>query len=263
MLQLSVSGIFWAYIIGALVDAVSAMGNLSKEYVDNMDECNQMIRDFTLKKLPISVNGPSMESIKVSKRVRHYITEMRDRATTKSMSFETAETLESKYPTLNMISPELKSLCALHLTHTLIETVPYLSTKYLTAKEQAHIALNSYQLEFSAGEQFKTHKEYGRGIVIFRNGFGFTIRKCASGELRWRKGLCGHPADVDEVLVDDDFCVERQLVYHFVGFTKVFFIPRSVILETLAKNERAWKSSGRWRYASAAIILKFIDKQDA
>lgn len=252
-------GIFWAYIIGALVDAVSAMSSLSKEYVNKMDEANQMVKDFTLPQLPASLTGSAVEEVKVSKRVRHFITEQRDRATTKSMEYETAETLVDKYPTLSILSPELQRLCALHLTHTLIETVPYLSSKYLSPEEQAHIGLNSYHLEFAAGEQFKKHSEYGRGILIFRLGFGFSIRKCASGETRWRKGLCGHPADFEEVLVDDDFCEERQLVYHFAGFTKVFFIPRTVILETLEKNTRAWKECAMYKYAAASIILKSMD----
>ena len=213
-------------------------------------------------RLPASVTGAQMdEKIKVSKRVRHFLTEQRDRATTKSMDYETAETLEEKYPTLQIISPELKKLCALHLTHTLIETVPYLSTRYLSPDEQAKIAMNSLHLEFSAGETFREHPEHGRGILIFRLGFGFTVRNCRSGELHWRKGLCGHPADVDEVLVDDDFYKERQLVYHFAGFTKVFFIPRSVILEVLGENKSAWRNCAIWRYAAAAIILQTMDME--
>ena len=225
-----------------------------------MDECNQMVRDFTVGRLPASVTGAQMdERIKVSKRVRHFLTEQRDRATTKSMEYEVAETLEERYPTLSIISPELKKLCALHLTHTLIETVPYLSSKYLSPDEQANIAMNSLNLEFSAGETFREHPVHGRGILIFRLGFGFTVRNCRMGELHWRKGLCGHPADVDEVLVDDDFYKERQLIYHFAGFTKVFFIPRSVILEVLANNNAAWRKCGMWRYVSAAMILKSMN----
>jgi hypothetical protein len=254
-------GIFWAYIIGALVDAVSAMGSLSKEYVDKMDLCNQMVKDFTVGRLPQSVTGSPVEELKVSKRVRRFITESRDKATTKSMDFEFAETLEERYPTLSILSPELKKLCALHLTHTLIETVPYLSSKFLSPEEQAHIAFNSYHMEFCSGEKFQSHPDYGRGILIFRLGFGFTVRKCAGSELRWRKGLTGYPADVDEVLVDDDYYPEWQLIYHFAGFTKVFFIPRTVIMEILEKNPRAWKECALYRFVAASIVLKSMDRK--
>ena len=248
-------GFFWAYIIGALVDAVSSFGQIEREYVDSMDQANQMVKDFTVKKLPKEITGSSFsEEIKVSKRVRRFITEQRDKATTKSMSYETAETLEERYPTLSIVSPELRRMCALHLTHTFIEAVPYLSSKYLSPDEQAYVALNSFNLEFCAGETFRAHKEYGRGILISRVGFFFTVRH-SERELRMRKAVTAYPPDTSEVLVEDDLYPERQLTYHFAGFTKVFFIPRSVILEILANNEKAWKDCARWGYAGAAMIL--------
>ena len=216
-----------------------------------------------MKRLPESVTGAKFdENMKVSKRVRHFLTEQRDRATTNSMDYETADTLEEKYPTLQIVSPELKKICALHLTHTLIESVPYLSSKYLSPDEQASIALKSFYFEFSAGETFREHPVHGRGIVIFRHGLGCAVRNCSGSSFSsfyWRKGIRGHPVDVDEVLVDDDFHKERQLVCHFAGFTKVFFIPRSVILEVLANNTAAWKKCAMWRYAVAAMILESMD----
>eukprot|EP00804_Cyclotella_cryptica_P028403 CCRYP_014196-RB/>CCRYP_014196-RB protein AED:0.13 eAED:0.13 QI:84/0.75/0.8/1/0.75/0.8/5/40/548 len=248
-------GVFWAYIIGALVDAVASMGSLSKEYFSKMDEANQMLKDFTATKLPTSVTGSVIEDVKVSKRVRRFITEQRDRATTKTMESQSSETLADKYPTLCILSQELQKVCVLHLVHSLIETVPYLSSKYLSPDEQAEIALKSYQLEFAAGETFREHSEHGRGILIFRHGFGFTTRNVTSTEYHCRKGLTDHPVDVDEVLVDDDFHSDKQLVYHFAGFTKVFFIPRSAIMNALRKNERAWKECARWRYFLAAFVL--------
>lgn len=231
------------------------MGSLSKEYFSKMDEANQMVKDFTLKKLPTSVTGSVVEDVKVSKRVRRFITEQRDRATTKTMESQSSESLADKYPTLCILSQELQKVCALHLVHSLIETVPYLSSKYLSPEEQARLALKSYQLEFAAGETFREHSEHGRGILIFRHGFGFTTRNINSTEHYRRKGLCDHPVDVDEVLVDDEFHSDKQLLYHFAGFTKVFFIPRSVIMDVLGTNERAWKECARWRYFMAAFIL--------
>lgn len=138
-------GVFWAYIIGALVDAVASMGTLNKEYITKMNEANQMVGNFTAKSLPSTKTG-SLIDADVSKRVKRFITEQRDRATTKSMDSTSAVSLEEKHPTLSIISPELRKVCALHLTHTLIESVPYLSSKYLSPDEQAHIALNSYQV---------------------------------------------------------------------------------------------------------------------
>lgn len=44
-------GIFWAYVIGALVDVVQKMGNINQEYIDRMQEANEMVKDFTTKNL--------------------------------------------------------------------------------------------------------------------------------------------------------------------------------------------------------------------
>jgi hypothetical protein len=277
------SGIFWAYIIGALVEAVGSMGSLSKEYVSKMDEANQMVKDFTSSALPTSVSGTSLE-VKASKRVRRFITEQRDRgkilrfeqdhikflvnltslqlnspATTKTMESQNAESLVDKYPTLSILSPELQKVCALHLAHSLIETVPYLSSKYLSPDEQAEVAMKSVVLEFAAGETFTEHGEYGRGILIFRHGFGFSMRVVLDAEFYWKRGVTDYPVDVDEVLVEDGFHDDKRLIYHFLGFTKVFFIPRSVIIDILVSNRRAWKECARWKYFQATLILSSFE----
>jgi hypothetical protein len=248
-------GVFWAYIIGALVEAVASMGTVNKEYITKMNEANQMVADFTTEKLPISKSG-SLFDVKVSKRVRRFITNQRDRATTKSMESKSAESLEDKYTTLGILSPELRKICVLHLVHSLIETIPYLSSKYMTPDEQAKIALNSFLLEFAAGEKFRAHDEFGRGILIFQQGLAIAMRHNCSKAFHWRKCPKNYPLDVGEVLVEDDFFESEQLAYHFAGFAKVFFIPRTVVVSALEKNEKAWKECARWKYLSAALILK-------
>lgn len=250
-------GVFWAYIIGALVDAVASMGTLNKEYISNMNEANQMVKNFTSQSLPPSKSGSLIETT-VSKRVKRFITEQRDRATTKSMDNSSALSLEDKYPTLSVLSPELRKVSVLHLVHSFIESVPYLSSKYLSPDEQAHVALNSFHMEFAAGEKFRVHDEYGRGILIFVQGFGIAMRHISSTVFHTKRSHANQPIDITEVLVDDHFLEDEQLAYHFAGFVKVLFIPRSVIIEALKKNERAWKECARWKYLEAALILKSL-----
>ena len=247
-------GIFWAYIIGKLVEAVSAMGSVAQEYIERMNQANQMVSDFTTKCLPNTVVGTTI-STKASKRVRRFITCQRDMATNKWLESHSSPTLTETYPTLSILSPELQKVCSLHLVHTLLETIPYLSSTYLSPEEQAYVALKCVTLEFSTGEQFSEHPDLGRGILICRNGFGFASRYGGSRNLCWFKGKKNYPIDVNEVLVEDDYNKERHIVFHFVGFTKVLFIPRSVIMDVLEKNQRAWKMSARWRYFQAALIL--------
>eukprot|EP00584_Thalassiosira_punctigera_P010985 CAMPEP_0172545316 /NCGR_PEP_ID=MMETSP1067-20121228/15255_1 /TAXON_ID=265564 ORGANISM="Thalassiosira punctigera, Strain Tpunct2005C2" /NCGR_SAMPLE_ID=MMETSP1067 /ASSEMBLY_ACC=CAM_ASM_000444 /LENGTH=538 /DNA_ID=CAMNT_0013332031 /DNA_START=233 /DNA_END=1850 /DNA_ORIENTATION=- len=246
-------GIFWAYIIGSLVEVVQSMGSLSQEYISRMNEANQMVKDFTVKELPESVAGATYA--RSSKRVRRFITNQRDVATKHALGAGTT-TLDESYPTLSILSPELRRVCVLHLTHSLLETIPYLSSKYLSPEEQADIALQCVTLEFSSAEKFVSHPNLGRGILIFRRGFATVSRNIISHNfLRWQKDLIDQPINVDEVLVEDDYFRERQLVFHFVGFTKAFFVPRSAIMGVLEKNERAWKECARWRYFTAALVL--------
>jgi len=245
-------GIFWAYIIGSLVEVVQGLGSTSQEYISRMNDANQMVKDFTVKELPESVAG-SMHK-KSSKRVRRFITNQRDVAT-KNWSESNAYTLAESYPTLSILSPELRQFCALHLTYSLLETIPYLSSKYLSPEEQAEIAMQCVTLEFATAEKFTAHPDLGRGILIFKRGFATVSRNVPSKFLRWQKDIKDKPIDVDEVLVEDEYLEERQLVFHFVGFTKVFFVPRSAIMSILEKNERAWKDCARWRYFKAGFVL--------
>lgn len=250
-------GVFWAYIIGALVDAVASLGTLNKEYVSKMNEANQMVRDFTSKSLPGTKSGSLVET-DVSKRVRRFITEQRDRATTKTMESSSAETLMDKYPTLKCISPELRKICALHLACSFVESVPYLSSKYLSPDDQAHVVLNSIQMEFAAGEKFTAHETFGRGILVFIRGLGVASRQRSPKQFYLKRSYANCPIDDNEVLVDENFFENEQLAIYFAVFSKVLFIPRSVIIEILAKNEKAWKQCARWKYFTASFILKSL-----
>jgi hypothetical protein len=170
--------------------------------------------------------------------------------------------LSEAFPTVDHLSPELRKVCALHLTHAYLETIPYLSSKYLSPDEQAEVALQCRTLEFAAGEHFSSHPEFGRGILIFRQGLGFTSRNLIAKSLTWTRGLKGRALDVNEVLVEDEYYKAKQLVYHFIYFTKVLFVPRSAIMNILEKNSVAWKQSARWRYFGAALVLESLKDAD-
>jgi hypothetical protein len=257
-LLMLLSGIFWAYIIGNLVGVVQSMDPVAKEYVMRMDEANKMIGDFIETELPeCRVPGSNYE--KSSKRVRRFITKQRDVAT-KSWSSSNAYTLIDAYLTLRILSPGLQQVCALHLTHSLLESVPYLSSKYLSPSEQAMIAMQSITMEFSTAEAFTSHPDLGRGILVFRQGMAVTSRNTGHNNFTWHKDLVDKPIDVNEVLLEDDFVRDNHLVFHFMRFTKAFFVPRSVIFAVLENNERAWKECARWRYFAGAFVLSSLKK---
>ena len=190
------------------------MGSIHRDYIERMGEANQMIGDFRTKELKESNLTVYTKS---SKRIRRFITNQRDTAMGGSLDSNNVCTLYDIYPTLNVLSPELQRVCALHLTQPLLETIPYLSSKCISAEEQAEVALQCVTIEFSTAEKFMAHSELGRGILIFKRGFAVLSRKSAKKAFVWRHDLTGQPMDVNEVLVEDEYCAENHLVYHFVG----------------------------------------------
>ena len=248
------SGIFWAYVTAVIVEIVTNANKLNRDSIQRWNDASQMVCDFAAQNLPEKMTGTTA-GVKASKRVRLFLTDERDHCTRNTLDEKNALTLSEAYPTLDVLSPELRKVCALHLTHTYLETIPYLSSKYLSTDDQAEIALQCRTLEFAAGEHFSSHPEFGRGLLIFKYGLAFTSRTLLKTNLSWPRALGGHAAEVNEVLIEDDYCKEQQLVYHFVSYTKVLFVPRSAIINMLKKNPAAWKESARWRYFRAALIL--------
>lgn len=246
-------GIFWAYIIGKLVEVVASKGSIQTAFTSRMNEANSMIRNFVDKDLPESVIGTVHTDS--SERIRHFITGQRENATKSWFDPYNACTLHDAYPTLRILSPELQRVTALHLGHSLLETVPYLSSKYLSPEEQAVVILQSVTLEFSSGERFVEHPDLGRGCLIVRSKIGFVTTSAKT----WRQGS----VNVDEVLLGDDYSKEHRLAFHFVGFTKALFVPRSVIMKVLESNERAWKECARWRYFMAAFLFYSLKIQNS
>merc|ERR1719291_1112275 len=232
-----------------------------------MNEANSMLEDFTEPVLSEEVTGTI--HFNTPKRVRRYITNQRDLSSNAWEEGHNACYLTEAYPTLDILSPELKRICALHLTHSLLETVPYLSSEYLSPEEQANLALKCATLEFSSGDSFSSHPDLGRGVLIFRHGtvvinrnvpgyVGGVPRKSArrkKSESRKQESPTT-TVNANEVLVEDGYCRKYQNEFHIVGYSKVLYIPRAAIYEALETNPRAWKECARWRYFAGALILK-------
>ncbi|KAL3803751.1 hypothetical protein ACHAW5_004602 [Stephanodiscus triporus] len=245
-----VCGIFWAYIIGRLVEVVAVKGDVKMGFTSRMNEANQMIRAFVEKDLPESVIGTVHKNS--STRVRRFISDQRENATKSWLDSNNSCSLHDAYPTLRILSPELQRVCALHLAHSLLETIPYLSSKYLCPQEQAGVILQCVTMEFSTGETFLEHPDLGRGCFLFRHGDGCIATLSKS----FHQG----PVNANEVLVDDALFKEHPMACHFVGFSKVLFLPRSVIIAVLEKHERAWKECARWKYFMATFMLHSLSK---
>ncbi len=258
-------GIFWAYVIGNLVEVVTSMGTVDREYTSRMQDANRMMRNFTARDLPESITGSTAHGKSSSKkRIRRFLTDQQKAAKKNNVLLSSnACAFQDEYPTLSILSPELQRLSALYLSRPLLEAIPYLSSKYLSPEEQASVALQCITMEFSSTERFVEHSDFGRGLLIFRRGYGVVSRMSSITTIRCMlyEDLIDHSLDVNEVLVDDDdhFFKEHRLVHHFVGYTRVLFVPRTVIMSVLEKNERAWKDCARWRYFAASLVLYSLD----
>jgi hypothetical protein len=257
------SGIFWAYVIGSLVDVVANSSKLQNEYVSRMDKANRMIKNFVDSDDLSSSGTESSVEWDASKRVRRFLTNQRDHCNKNWLDEGNSLTLSEAYPTLDILSPELRNVCALRLMRNFLDTIPYLSSRYLSPDEQAAVALQCRVLEFSAGERFSSHPEFGRGILIFTQGLAFTSRTLSKKNFTWTKGLKGHALDMNEVLVEDEYYKEKQLFYYFGSYTKVFFLPRLAIMNILERNPVAWKECARWRYFGAALVLDSLKNAES
>ena len=144
-----------------------------------------------------------------------------------------------------------------------LESVPYLSSRYLSIQEQCHLAMACKLFEFSSGEIVKLNKfECGRGIFVLKHGCAFVVRDNNDKPLvdRFYLVTAGSTFDAGKVLVEEDHPASRGLL-QFLTFGTVVFIPESAISAIFAKNKRAWKDCGRWIYLRT--ILRDQEKRAA
>ncbi|KAL7543046.1 hypothetical protein ACHAXR_012355 [Thalassiosira sp. AJA248-18] len=260
------SGLFWTFVIGNIVSIAEHMKSVKLQYKRRLDDANTFIGYFSP-----SVGKPNEQADigvgdadAVATRVRRFVTAQYDRTMLNRTENFNSPTLNQVFPALDSLSLELRRLSSLHLMRKYIEMVPYLSHKYLTPEEQSDLAFKCVHLEFSRGESFIKHPQYGRGIMILRKGFCLaigTIGSCGiNAPVQFEFYNRDNPIAVDDVLVEDTFLIEHQSMYRFVSYSLVVFIPRSVIYEVL--NAKAWKDCGRWKYLRACLLKWSREKKN-
>jgi hypothetical protein len=235
-----IAGIMWACVIGGLVGVTVAMNARSEIYRERIDQANEMIQNFDAGHV-LKGNGPDVQAAQDSgdlgRRIKDYIHNQY------VMSDHTAcvSDLSQTYPVLETLSPDLQRLSALMVFKDDLETVPYLSSRFLSIEARSEVAMECVFLEFAAGEVIDTEKgvgDLGRGIFVFKKGLAL---------FQNHYSLPGRPCGDGEVLVEDGHpAVEGNL--YFLNFAKVVFIPRKAVLVALAKHPNAWKECARWIY---------------
>jgi hypothetical protein len=248
------SGVFWAWAIGNIIQILGHVDHISLEHKISMDSANALIRCFDSsdpdKEPVIGVGDPNMTAV----RIRRFISSQYTKKTKQQLDAEcNSKELEDVYPMINHLSPELKRLSSLHLLRSLLEMIPYLSSACLTPSEQSEVAFKCVFVEFGRGEIFDEHVKYGRGIMILKRGFCISSKKSCPGQ---RRGYCRYePIGISDVLVEDDFLGKderRRLM--FASYSVAVFIPRSVVLDVLGKKPSIWKQCARWCYLRACLL---------
>jgi hypothetical protein len=234
------SGIMWAYIIGGLVGVTAAMNARSEIYRERMDQANAMIKEFGAGEV-LKGSDPDVRAVEDLRDLEHRIKNYIYNQYAMSNHNACISDLSQTFPVLETLSPDLQRLSALMVFKDDLETVPYLSSRFLSIEARSEVAMECVFLEFAAGEVVDIEKgvgDLGRGIFVFRKGLGL---------LRNHFSLPGMPCGDRKVLVEDGHPAVKSNLF-FLSFAKVVFIPRKAVLAAFVKNPTAWKECARWIY---------------
>jgi hypothetical protein len=257
-----VAGIMWAYMIGGLVGVTAAMNARGEIYRERIDQANAMIKEFDTGDM-VEGSGPDMKAAEEARdleiRIKNYI---HNQHTTSNHTVCVSD-LSQTFPVLETLSPDLQRMSAFMVLKDDLETVPYLSSRFLSITARSEVAVECVFLEFAAGEVIDIERgvgDLGRGIFVIRKGIGFLRMQYSSelAELLLPSMTCGD----GRVLVEDGHPVIKGYL-HFMSFAKVLFIPRRAVLAALAKNPTAWKECARWKYFIAVLSGRRMEKESA
>ena len=200
-----------------------------------------------------------LETEAVAARIRRFIYQQYRT----SPALSSLNDLRDVFPIMETLPPELQMMSSLLILQKSLETVPYLSSRFMTIQEQCRLAMACKHIDFSSGETVSLNDfEYGRGIFVMGRGCAFVVLNNNSKALvnRFQLLTAGSAFDAGKVLVEKDHSASRGLM-NFLTFSTVTFIPESAISAALVRNENAWKSCGRWLYLRT--ILRDQEKKAA
>lgn len=265
------AGVAWAYFVGSLVGVAAGFNAAEEHFNQRADEANALIRKFnkpTFGKrngimpginahdVHMSMVGSfdqptSLNEAMVAKRIRQFIFEQYKISPASS----SINGMEDIFPILSTLPPELQKMSAILVLQKDLETVPYLSSKFLSMEEQCRVALSCKLLEFSPDEVVKLNEfELGRGVFVLKSGCAFVVRNNHDKPLKDRFQLltAGSAFGTGKVLIDEGHPVSKGLL-KFLTMGTVVFIPISTVSSILEKNQSAWKDCARWIYAATML----------
>lgn len=248
------SGVLWALIIGSFLNIVVHMMS-QRVPLSKLHDANMLIGKFgKYDSKEISETDEELRA-DITSRIKRYILDQRERS---YLFGRCTSTIGDEYSIYDSLSVELQHLSSYLVLKPFIEMVPYLSSRFLGIKEQSIVAKSCQFHCFSAGDVVSfgsLSSTYKRGIFIILEGVGFQkshSKRDENTKLLIMEKMYG----LEDVLLERTDCKYMTRII-FSTFTKMLFIPREIVMETLEKNPQAWKDCARWKYLHILLRQKF------
>lgn len=253
------AGILWAYIIGGLVGVVTAMQVKQELFRQRIDEANNLISVFMQGRRNSHARNEEEnsddedEKKKVAKRIRRFVYNQHD---SNLSIYRYVSNLETAFPVMESLSPDLKRSACLMLAQKYLNQVPYLSSRFLSSEEQSHVAKECIVCEFPREEVFRLDQGicgHGRGVLVLMTGAVWRSSKLTGIMSIISGGVVG---DGHVLLEDGRLILDTNVT--FISFGQCLFIPRTAILAALDRNSAAWTDCARWKYFATCLVEKAI-----
>lgn len=246
------AALVWANTIAGLVGVSEGLSRKTSNVVTRIDAANHLMNNFE-DHLEQNMDGDlhSSETEELRGLIKSYIQQQY----VKSEGMTSLRQLSDIYPILRTLSPQMCQMSSFMLLKKELDCVPYLSYQFLDINEQGLVAKECYVLELAPLEMIDLAKGIegiGRGIFVFAQGVGMGYKN-GSRNMGSRILSAGSIFGAEEVLVENGHPGGGGKI-HLLTYSKIIFIPRDLVLISLDRNRRAWKSKARWMYLEAVLF---------
>ena len=257
-----VAGVMWAYVIGGLVGVAASADPVNEVYRYRIDQANELIKEFYLNQVNYHDRDKSYyqsnEISHAAKSIRRYLLDQKEKCRNAGFTSNLIE----RFPVVETLSPQLQRMSSLLVVRNHLETIPYISSCFLSSSEQSYVAENCIFLEYPGGEKLEITNRYienlGRGVLLITEGCVSSVKEqCSKNWEKTRLLMGGDVIGEDEVLVENSnrALADTTDYVFFLSYTKLIFIPQDAIMDALSRNQKAWKDCARWKYLKILILL--------
>ncbi len=249
------AGILWAIMIGSLMYAVKSMST-EAEAKTRLHEVHKLLRAYSKSEPEIAEN--------VGKRVKKFVLDQQE----KLHHFRSCDVgVLDEFKVYDNLSMDLRRMASYMIYGKFLNSIPYFSSHELDLEERSRLFLHCNIRCFAAGEEVTidhADNDDKRGIFIVIEGYAFLKffnYKLNEVFFYLRKGAA---YGYSQVLLESNVKYHKETIL-FPVYSRVLFISRSTVLDTIARNPHTWKNSARWKYLQCLIIhtLRTLNRRRA